>query len=138
MRTSLSPDGSAHTRTPVDSDTRAALPVSTVALRLRVGRNPGVAHAATTNAASPTNARRARAGARRLLRDIERVVIGRGTGAVRCELGSMRLDIADPHLSVEHAVIERALGGWAARDLGSKNGVSVNGERISQRPLADG
>src|SRR5262249_39130026 len=37
-----------------------------------------------------------------------------------------------------HAVIERALGGWAVRDLGSKNGVTVNGERISQRALGDG
>ena len=65
-------------------------------------------------------------------------MIGRGSGVVKRELGTMRLDVPDPHMSLEHAVIERALGGWQVRDLGSKNGVTVNGERVAQRALGDG
>jgi len=82
---------------------------------------------------------RRRGGTRHLLRGVERAVIGRGPkpNAIR-ERSALRIDLPDPHLSVEHAVIERALGGWTMRDLGSKNGVIVNGERTMQRALADG
>jgi DNA-binding NtrC family response regulator len=85
------------------------------------------------------DAGRPRAGTRHLLRGVERAVIGRGPkpNAIR-ERSALRIDLPDPHLSVEHAVIERALGGWTMRDLGSKNGVIVNGERTMQRALADG
>src|SRR5260221_2626877 len=85
------------------------------------------------------DAGRPRPGSRHLLRGIERSVIGRGArrDAQRAQ-SSLRIDLPDPHLSVEHAAIERALGGWTLRDLGSKNGVIVNGERCAQRVLADG
>ncbi|HEY1552359.1 MAG TPA: sigma 54-interacting transcriptional regulator [Kofleriaceae bacterium] len=85
------------------------------------------------------DAGRPRAGSRHLLRGIERAVLGRGAKphATR-DRSALRIDLPDPHLSVEHAVIERALGGWTLRDLGSKNGVIVNGERTTQRALADG
>jgi len=83
------------------------------------------------------DAGRPRPGTRHLLRGIERCIVGRGTGKARRESTNLRIDLADPHLSVEHAAIERALGGWTLRDLGSKNGVIVNGERVSQRVLAD-
>jgi DNA-binding NtrC family response regulator len=85
------------------------------------------------------DAGRPRAGSRHLMRGIERTVLGRGAKphATR-ERSALRIDLPDPHLSVEHAVIERALGGWTLRDLGSKNGVIVNGERTTQRALADG
>ena len=84
------------------------------------------------------DAGRPRAGTRHLLRGIERALIGRGAAPARRESTNLRIDLPDPHLSVEHAAIERALGGWTLRDLGSKNGVIVNGERVSQRVLADG
>ncbi|HEY0251760.1 MAG TPA: sigma 54-interacting transcriptional regulator [Kofleriaceae bacterium] len=83
------------------------------------------------------DAGRPRAGTRHLLRGIERCIIGRGTQPARREHTNLRIDLPDPHLSIEHAAIERALGGWTLRDLGSKNGVIVNGERTSQRVLAD-
>jgi DNA-binding NtrC family response regulator len=85
------------------------------------------------------DAGRPRPGARHLLRGIERAVIGRGARrAVQREAVTLRMDLPDPHLSVEHAAVERALGGWTLRDLGSKNGVIVNGERVAHRVLADG
>jgi DNA-binding NtrC family response regulator len=83
------------------------------------------------------DAGRPRAGTRHLLRGVERALIGRGSAPARRESTNLRIDLPDPHLSVEHAAIERALGGWTLRDLGSKNGVIVNGERVSQRVLAD-
>src|SRR5262245_36601578 len=80
-----------------------------------------------------------RPGTRHRLRGIERTVLGRGARRSAQRAGStMRVELPDPHLSVEHAAIERALGGWTLRDLGSKNGVIVNGERVSQRVLGDG
>ena len=85
------------------------------------------------------DAGRPRSGTRHLLRGIERALVGRGPRASSTRASStLRIDLPDPHLSVEHAVVERALGGWTVRDLGSKNGVIVNGERTAQRTLADG
>ncbi len=84
------------------------------------------------------DAGRPRAGTRHLLRGIERAVIGRGIAAARRDHSNLRIDLPDPHLSIEHAAVERALGGWTLRDLGSKNGVIVNGERTAQRVLSDG
>ncbi len=45
----------------------------------------------------------------------------------------------DPTLSRLHAVLERYDAGWCVRDLDSRNGTFVNGQRIwSERPLRPG
>ena len=45
----------------------------------------------------------------------------------------------DPYLSRMHAVLERYPAGWLIRDLGSRNGTHVNGERIAtERMLRPG
>ncbi len=84
------------------------------------------------------DAGRPRAGTRHLLRGIECTVVGRGSAPARRDGSNLRIDLLDPHLSIEHVALERALGGWTLRDLGSKNGVIVNGERTGQRVLSDG
>lgn len=85
------------------------------------------------------DAGRPRASTRHLLRGIERAILGRASEpAARREGTTLRLGLPDPHLSTEHAVVERTLGGWQVRDLGSKNGLSVNGERVAQKVLEDG
>ena len=85
------------------------------------------------------DAGRPRSGTRHLLRGVERALVGRGPReAATRGGGTVRIDLPDPHLSVDHVAIERALGGWTVRDLGSKNGVIVNGERVAQRVLDDG
>jgi hypothetical protein len=48
------------------------------------------------------------------------------------------LQIARPGVSRRHAVIMAAAGGFVVQDLGSQNGVFVNGERISEHALKDG
>jgi len=46
---------------------------------------------------------------------------------------------ADAEVSRFHALLERVASGWMVRDLSSKNGTFVNGERISaDRPLRNG
>jgi hypothetical protein len=48
------------------------------------------------------------------------------------------LQLARPGVSRRHAVIMAANGGFVIQDLGSQNGVFVNGERISEHALKDG
>jgi hypothetical protein len=48
------------------------------------------------------------------------------------------LQLARPGVSRRHAVIMAASGGFVIQDLGSQNGVFVNGERVTEHPLKDG
>lgn len=49
------------------------------------------------------------------------------------------LTIDDPGVSRLHLVLQRFPAGWSVRDLGSRNGTLVNGERLSsERALQDG
>lgn len=48
------------------------------------------------------------------------------------------LSIPDPLMSSRHARIDRDLEGWQVRDLGSKNGTTVNGLAVDRRRLVDG
>ena len=41
------------------------------------------------------------------------------------------ISISDPSVSREHARIEQTAGGFVIHDLGSRNGVVVNGQRIA-------
>jgi Nif-specific regulatory protein len=48
------------------------------------------------------------------------------------------LSIADPALSRKHCVIEARDSTFVIRDLGSRNGVFINGAPVTERQLADG
>lgn len=54
----------------------------------------------------------------------DRVTVGRGETNLLCLP-------ADPAVSREHAVLERAGDGWRLRDAGSRTGCYVNGERLT-------
>ncbi len=57
-------------------------------------------------------------------------VIGRGTDC--------HISIPDPISSREHATISRQEEVWSIRDMDSRNGTSVNGQKIDEARLADG
>jgi hypothetical protein len=60
----------------------------------------------------------------------DRAVIGRSRD---CDVV-----LADPNVSRRHAELRREENGWHAVDLGSTNGVKVNGRRVEQVALRDG
>jgi transcriptional regulator with GAF, ATPase, and Fis domain len=72
-------------------------------------------------------------------------------GCTSCEIGrgaslrvignrgaDRRLELHDRAVSEKHAVLTSSPEGWILRDVGSKNGVYLNGERIVERPLESG
>jgi two-component system response regulator HydG len=56
--------------------------------------------------------------------------IGRGTDC--------HISLPDPLCSRVHAVLSRRDGGWTIRDAGSRNGTSVNGQKIDEATIVDG
>lgn len=59
-----------------------------------------------------------------------RAVVGRDTD---CEVV-----LSSRSVSRKHAILERSGRGWVVRDLGSANGLFVEGKRVSEAPLATG
>ena len=60
----------------------------------------------------------------------ERMVVGRSRD---CDLV-----LEDPNVSRRHMELRRDRAGWIAVDLGSTNGVKVNGRRVEEAPLEPG
>jgi hypothetical protein len=60
----------------------------------------------------------------------DRMVVGRSRG---CDLV-----LDDPNVSRRHMEVRRDRAGWVAVDLGSTNGVKVNGRRVEEAPLEPG
>jgi hypothetical protein len=77
-----------------------------------------------------------------------RLVIRKGEGQGKdhalsgaCVVGrhaSAQFVLGDPLVSRNHFRVVHEDAGWKIYDLGSRNGTRVNGERITNRPLADG
>jgi hypothetical protein len=59
-----------------------------------------------------------------------RVVLGRSREA--------DIVLQDPNVSRRHAELRRDEGGWQIVDLGSTNGIKVNGRRVNIQPLSPG
>jgi len=69
-------------------------------------------------------------GGRRNVLSGSRVVLGRSREA--------DIVIQDPNVSRRHAELRRDEDGWQVVDLGSTNGIKVNGRRVEQQPLSPG
>jgi Protein of unknown function (DUF3662)/FHA domain len=69
-------------------------------------------------------------GGRRNVLSGNRVVVGRSREA--------DIVLQDPNVSRRHAELRRDDGGWQIVDLGSTNGIKVNGRRVNQQPLSAG
>ena len=69
-------------------------------------------------------------GGRRNVLSGSRVVVGRSREA--------DIVLQDPNVSRRHAELRRDEGGWQVVDLGSTNGIKVNGRRVDNQPLSAG
>jgi hypothetical protein len=69
-------------------------------------------------------------GGRRNVLSGSRVVLGRSREA--------DIVLQDPNVSRRHAELRREEGGWQIVDLGSTNGIKVNGRRVDSQPLRPG
>lgn len=69
-------------------------------------------------------------GGKRTVLSGDRVTIGRSRD---CDL-----TLDDPNVSRRHAELRREGAGWVVADLGSTNGVKVNGRRVDNHPLTAG
>jgi len=67
---------------------------------------------------------------RRTVLSGERVLLGRSR---ECDV-----QVADPNVSRRHAELRRDDGGWSVVDLGSTNGIKLNGRRVDHAPLEPG
>jgi len=72
-----------------------------------------------------------RLGDQRVVVDRDRFVLGRSARDAHFAL-------RDGNVSRQHAIIERAPGGWMVVDMASTNGILVNGTRVTRAPLRPG
>jgi hypothetical protein len=87
-------------------------------------------HTAVFNSAPPGAALRQRGQRALLLHDGRRLVIAPG-GATIGRSRQCEIVLDDPNVSREHAEVRPSDGAWFLRDLGSTNGTSLNGRRVS-------
>jgi pSer/pThr/pTyr-binding forkhead associated (FHA) protein len=59
-------------------------------------------------------------------------------GAVLGRSRDCEITIEDPNVSRRHAQVRLENGSWSIADLGSTNGIEVNGERVDQAMLESG
>jgi pSer/pThr/pTyr-binding forkhead associated (FHA) protein len=70
----------------------------------------------------------------------ERVVtLAEAAYTIGSDVEAVDIGLADSTVSSVHAVLERVGSAWLVRDVGSRNGTRLNGERlVNQRRLRDG
>lgn len=73
------------------------------------------------------------------LSDLQEVTVGRDLQRSLARQGrTATLSIPDNGISRRHLALRRRSDGWAVADLGSKNGILVNGKSARTTALADG
>ena len=80
-------------------------------------------------------------GARHSLAGVSEVMLGRGARRTAARAGTpqvLTVTVPDRWMSSRHARLQSSFGRWIVEDLGSKNGVRVNGEPVTRRELTDG
>ncbi len=73
------------------------------------------------------------------LDDLQEITVGRGSQRSLGRKGTTAtLSVPDQEISRKHLVVRRQVDGWEVADLGSKNGILVNGETARITSLTDG
>jgi DNA-binding NtrC family response regulator len=73
------------------------------------------------------------------LGDLQEVALGRGSQrSLGRQETTATLSVPDHGISRKHLVVRRKPDGWEVTDVGSKNGIVVNGEPVESTSLADG
>jgi pSer/pThr/pTyr-binding forkhead associated (FHA) protein len=73
------------------------------------------------------------------LGDLQEVTVGRDSQRSLARQGTTAtLSVPDQEISRKHLAVHRQPSGWEVADLGSKNGILVNGEPASSATLTDG
>ena len=74
-----------------------------------------------------------------VLGDLQELTVGRGPLRSLARHGkTATISIPDHEISRTHLVVRRQPAGWDVADLGSKNGIHVNGEPVRSTTLTDG
>ncbi|MFO0585580.1 MAG: sigma 54-interacting transcriptional regulator [Anaeromyxobacter sp.] len=78
-------------------------------------------------------------GVRLALDGLEEVRLGRSPErTLRQDGRALEVGLPDTRVSSAHARVTRGARGWLVEDLGSKNGLAVNGKAVARAPLEDG
>jgi hypothetical protein len=137
------------TRPGIDFETDARLRVGEFGIQAQMvrppeeeGGQPEQGEVGHTMVYSPDRAARplsagGAAGRALLVGDGKRTVLS-GSTLVLGRSRECDLVIDDPNVSRRHAEVRRDGDGWVVSDLGSTNGVKVNGRRVEEAPLAEG
>ena len=72
------------------------------------------------------------------LAEVTDVTLSGASPATVGRSGGLTIACDDPWASSRHAALRHSFGRWLLEDLGSKNGTTVNGDRVSRRQLDDG
>jgi transcriptional regulator with PAS, ATPase and Fis domain len=77
------------------------------------------------------------------LAETRTVVLGRGAARqvvrpARRRIADLQIEIPDPRMSTNHAVLSRSGASWIFTDSSSRNGSRINGKSLSQKELEDG
>ena len=124
----LSPPDSAH---PPDSELQAGADIAPSAGDYGHTMVSSPDREARTLAPAPSSPRALLVGdGRRNVLSGERVVVGRSR---ECDVM-----LPDPNISRKHAELRRDGDGWVVHDLGSTNGIKVNGRRVDHAALQPG
>lgn len=68
----------------------------------------------------------------------ERVVVDRDRFVLGRSARDAHFPLRDGGVSRQHAIVERAPGGWVIVDMASTNGIHVNGVRVTRAPVRAG